>query len=231
MSIFLLTDEHECTAVHCGIVCLAMQRTEDQNANGVTSQVRQRKISNSRKFHESRKIEPTNMARPIQRNMNGSAKHEFTNGQAKTTSRTSLEPRIYEAATLLGSVGSMNAAEANERLRRGSTSCEEAVYQGFPFPFENLVFEGGGNKGMAYVGALQVRSFDLFCSLTLLWQFTSQTPLRFIMNSYAVVCLHYSEVSKCRWLLSWSFLSGFFFQLSLKLCFFVSAGWFYFCNN
>jgi len=30
------------------------------------------------------------------------------------------------------------------------------------------VFEGGGNKGMAYVGALQVRSFDLFCSLTLL---------------------------------------------------------------
>ncbi|KAK2564725.1 Uncharacterized protein P5673_011405 [Acropora cervicornis] len=133
-----------------------MQRTEHQNANGVTSQVRQRKISNSRKFHESRKIEPTNMARPIQRNMNGSAKHEFTNGQAKTTSRTSLEPRIYEAVTLLGSVGSMNAAEANERLRRGSTSCEEAVYQGFPFPFENLVFEGGGNKGMAYVGALQV---------------------------------------------------------------------------
>lgn len=142
--------------MHCGIVYLAMQRTEHQNANGVTSQVRQRKISNSRKFHESRKIEPTNMARPIQRNMNGSAKHEFTNGQAKTTSRTSLEPRIYEAATLLGSVGSMNAAEANERLRRGSTSCEEAVYQGFPFPFENLVFEGGGNKGMAYVGALQV---------------------------------------------------------------------------
>lgn len=194
-----------------------MQRTEHQNANGVTSQVRQRKISNSRKFHESRKIEPTNMARPIQRNMNGSAKHEFTNGQAKTTSRTSLEPRIYEAATLLGSVGSMNAAEANERLRRGSTSCEEAVYQGFPFPFENLVFEGGGNKGMAYVGALQVRSFDLFCSLTLLWQLASQTPLRFIMNSYAVVCLHYSVVSKCRWFLSWK---NRFREVSLRFFFY-----------
>lgn len=134
----------------------AMQRTIDQNANGVTTHVRQRKTSSSRKFHESRKIEPSDMARPAHRGMNGNANHGMMNGQLKTFSKASLEPRIHEAATLLGSVGSMNAAEANERLRRGSTSCEEAVYKGYPFPFENLVFEGGGNKGMAYVGALQV---------------------------------------------------------------------------
>ena len=140
----------------------AMQRTIDQNANGVTTHVRQRKTSSSRKFHESRKIEPSDMARPAHRSMNGSANHGMMNGQLKTFSKASLEPRIHEAATLLGSVGSMNAAEANERLRRGSTSCEEAFYKGYPFPFENLVFEGGGNKGMAYVGALQVRRLDLF---------------------------------------------------------------------
>ncbi|XP_065839909.1 uncharacterized protein [Oscarella lobularis] len=32
----------------------------------------------------------------------------------------------------------------------------ETVDLGFQFPFENLVFEGGGNKGLAYVGALRV---------------------------------------------------------------------------
>ena len=26
----------------------------------------------------------------------------------------------------------------------------------FDFPFENLVLEGGGNKGVAYVGTIQV---------------------------------------------------------------------------
>ena len=70
-------------------------------------------------------------------------------------SATSLDP-FFGAATLLGSVGSLRAAETTDRYRRGSTSHEEDMYRDFPFPFENLVFEGGGNKGMAYVGALQV---------------------------------------------------------------------------
>ena len=158
MSAFLLTDERGSPATHCGIVNPVMQGTEDHNANGVTGQVGQRKISASRKFHESRKIESTNMARPINRNMNGNVKHQSMNGQAKKTSTTSLDPKnFFEAATLLGSVGSLRAAETTEKVRRGSTSHEEAVYKGFSFPFENLVFEGGGNKGMAYVGALQVR--------------------------------------------------------------------------
>lgn len=134
-----------------------MQAAVDHNANGVTPQLRQRKVSSSRKFHESRKIEPTDMARPNHRNMNGSAKQELLNGQGKKVSTTSLDPKNFvEAATLLGSVGSLNAAATAERVRRGSTSHEEAVYKNFTFPFENLVFEGGGNKGMAYVGALQV---------------------------------------------------------------------------
>ena len=130
-----------------------MQRTTDHSTNGVTPQLRH----SSRKFSESRKIIPTDMARPVSRNINGNAKHDIRNGQAKKISATSLNPKdFFGAATLLGSVGSLKAAETTERYRRGSTSHEEDVYKDFQFPFENLVFEGGGNKGMAYVGALQV---------------------------------------------------------------------------
>lgn len=133
-----------------------MLRSRDQNANGVT-QGGVRKISASRKFHESRKIEPTDNPRMANRHLNGNAKHDMLNGQVQKRSTTSLDPHSFvEAATLLGSVGSLKAAETTERVRRGSTSYEEDVYKGYPFPFENLVFEGGGNKGMAYVGALQV---------------------------------------------------------------------------
>ena len=134
-----------------------MHRTSDQNANGVISGAF-RRVSSSRKFHESRKIEPTDIARMANRTVNGNVKHhDMLNGKAKKVSTTSLDPNnFFEAATLLGSVGSLKAAETTERVRRGSTSYEEDIYKGFPFPFENLVFEGGGNKGMAYVGALQV---------------------------------------------------------------------------
>ncbi|XP_038069893.1 uncharacterized protein LOC119739137 [Patiria miniata] len=33
---------------------------------------------------------------------------------------------------------------------------EKAEFQGYEFPFENLAFEGGGSKGMAYVGMIRV---------------------------------------------------------------------------
>ena len=36
------------------------------------------------------------------------------------------------------------------------TSVLEAHYQDYDYPFENLVFEGGGAKGQVYVGCLQV---------------------------------------------------------------------------
>ncbi|KXJ23340.1 Uncharacterized protein R571 [Exaiptasia diaphana] len=75
-----------------------------------------------------------------------------------TPSSNSLDPKnLVAAATLLGSVGSLKAAEVTERLsNKESSSPLDESYQGFDFPFENLIFEGGGNKGMAYVGALQV---------------------------------------------------------------------------
>ena len=171
LSFYILTDVTGFSAMHCGIVSPAMHRT-DHNANGVIHGDL-RRISSSRKFHESRKIEPTDIARMANRTVNGNVKHhEMLNGKVKKVSTTSLDPNsFFEAATLLGSVGSLKAAETTERVRRGSTSYEEDAYKGFPFPFENLVFEGGGNKGMAYVGALQVffsiYAFILCCCVLL----------------------------------------------------------------
>ena len=132
-----------------------MERTADQNAN------RLQRASANRRFHESRLIEPTHNGREaVNRIMNGSAKspvNAMKNGKLKKQSTNSLDPNNFaEAAMLLGSVGSLRAAQTTDKVMHGSTSHEEDIYRGFNFPFENLVFEGGGNKGMAYVGALQV---------------------------------------------------------------------------
>ena len=32
----------------------------------------------------------------------------------------------------------------------------EAQYHDYDYPFENIVFEGGGTKGHSYIGCLQV---------------------------------------------------------------------------
>lgn len=42
------------------------------------------------------------------------------------------------------------------KFLEGSRSIEDLYMSKHEYPFENLVFEGGGSKGMAYVGALQV---------------------------------------------------------------------------
>ena len=34
-------------------------------------------------------------------------------------------------------------------------------YEDYDFNFDNLVFEGGGNKGLAYVGAIMVSLFHV----------------------------------------------------------------------
>ena len=36
----------------------------------------------------------------------------------------------------------------------------------YEYPFENLAFEGGGNKGLAYCGAIQVDFFNILIILT-----------------------------------------------------------------
>ncbi|KAK3702887.1 hypothetical protein QZH41_014164 [Actinostola sp. cb2023] len=134
-----------------------MRRIEVQNANGALegsqASITSSSLRSSKKSAKNWRVVPSNFVPPI-RAMNGTHKPP-----RDALSSNSLDPKnLAAAATLLGSVGSLRAAEATEKLSNtgSSAALEDDTYAGFEFPFENLVLEGGGNKGMAYVGALQV---------------------------------------------------------------------------
>ena len=136
-----------------------MQRLDLQNTNGTVAGISQEdlyrstnSLGNSKRSTKNWRVVPSDYE-PHVRTMNGIPKPPKT-----TPSSNSLDPKnLVAAATLLGSVGSLKAAEVTERLsNKESSSALDESYQGFDFAFENLIFEGGGNKGMAYVGALQV---------------------------------------------------------------------------
>lgn len=89
--------------------------------------------------------------------MNGHVKSKKKDANGTETKKHSLDPHLFvDSGALLGSVGSLSASEKTDRMRKKGGSTEDDVIKYFTFPFENLVFEGGGNKGMAYVGTLQV---------------------------------------------------------------------------
>ena len=73
--------------------------------------------------------------------------------------------RFRPARSITRVVDSSNAVFATS-VRRSKISVssfddyneiEEFLFDDCTFPFENLVFEGGGNKGFAYVGSIEVR--------------------------------------------------------------------------
>ena len=56
-----------------------------------------------------------------------------------------------------GGAGSTTTAE-NGSTVSGRKWPEHIPFDKYVFPFENVVFEGGGNKGLAYCGAVRVRA-------------------------------------------------------------------------
>ena len=69
-----------------------------------------------------------------------------------------------QAKTRPGHVGAERVAlkEAEEGSAPGNGSAvygrkyDNIPFDKYVFPFENIVFEGGGNKGLAYCGAVRV---------------------------------------------------------------------------
>lgn len=57
---------------------------------------------------------------------------------------------------MAGSSSVCAATHVQKKFLNGSRSMENLWIKDRDYNFENLVFEGGGSKGMAYVGALQV---------------------------------------------------------------------------
>lgn len=92
--------------------------------------------------------------------MNGNVKSSRRRSSTNERKISALDPRLYAGTgALLGSIASLSASEKTERMMKNGESSD--VIKDHEFEFENLVFEGGGNKGMAYVGALQVKTRTL----------------------------------------------------------------------
>ena len=66
---------------------------------------------------------------------------------------TETETKVHVANPLLGDKRLCDAAKDRQAIREAIGSIP---YTEYDYPFENLVFEGGGAKGAVYIGCLQV---------------------------------------------------------------------------
>lgn len=57
-------------------------------------------------------------------------------------------------------------------------------YQQYEYPFENLVFEGGGAKGQVYIGCLEVRSRNLMTHDNMITKLITGRPQAFYQHSF-----------------------------------------------
>ena len=80
-----------------------------------------------------------------------------TTRKDKRSSSSLVSQEMLNAGTLGGMFGSVSSTKFLTSVQDDKRAVEEDIYKNFDFPFENLILEGGGNKGMAYVGALQVK--------------------------------------------------------------------------
>eukprot|EP00794_Sanderia_malayensis_P003397 gene3397-3887_t len=62
---------------------------------------------------------------------------------------------VIQAGTV-GSIASFSGSQLFSTVVEDHESVDTDIFNNFEFPLTNLVFEGGGNKGMAYVGVLEV---------------------------------------------------------------------------
>ena len=81
-----------------------------------------------------------------------------TNGANLQSTSTTINDHLINMAY----VGSAMASEKSTTLINYMTDDPETfdyeILRNFNFPFENIVFEGGGIKGLSYAGALMVRT-------------------------------------------------------------------------
>lgn len=66
------------------------------------------------------------------------------------------EVKSVVLAGTIGSIASFSGSKLFSTVVGDADKVDVDIFNNFNFPMENLVFEGGGNKGMAYVGTLKV---------------------------------------------------------------------------
>lgn len=66
------------------------------------------------------------------------------------------DPLMDREMQLLVTLPNSVATSLSDTICEEVDEVEEYIFDDCNFPFTNLIFEGGGNKGMAYVGSLEV---------------------------------------------------------------------------
>lgn len=92
---------------------------------------------------------------------NGTPNHKKETDAASNREKkvsTKLDKDALLAATIASTVASETGSKLLSAVVDDNNIIDDLIFKNFEYPFTNLVFEGGGNKGMAYVGALQVSS-------------------------------------------------------------------------
>lgn len=87
------------------------------------------------------------------------SKQMKTTISSEVVSKHRAFPGEVESVILAGTIGSIASFSSSKLFSSMVDDAEKVdvdIFNNFEFPLRNLVFEGGGNKGMAYVGAIQV---------------------------------------------------------------------------
>ena len=90
--------------------------------------------------------------------VSGQIQDRFSSGVVSSYGAFPGEVESVVLAGTLGSIASFSGSRLFSKVVDDAEKVDADIFNNFDFPITNLVFEGGGNKGMAYVGAIQVRT-------------------------------------------------------------------------
>ena len=81
----------------------------------------------------------------------------FQNADNEEREKKCSDTSLCSVSHILSSIVSTNGARIVKDVADGySEKVDKIFFEKYEFPIVNLVFEGGGNKGMSYVGAIEV---------------------------------------------------------------------------
>ena len=85
--------------------------------------------------------------------MKNSLKKSFSSGSNRKCSHS----KMFFASQITSSIVNLHGTKLMRAVSFGhGQKVDKMFFENYDFPMENLIFEGGGNKGMSYVGAIEV---------------------------------------------------------------------------
>eukprot|EP00795_Rhopilema_esculentum_P014719 gene14719-5817_t len=85
--------------------------------------------------------------------MKNSLKKSFSSGSNRDCSHS----KMFFASQITSGIVNLHGTKLMRAVSFGhGQKVDKMFFESYDFPMENLIFEGGGNKGMSYVGAIEV---------------------------------------------------------------------------